>query len=111
MNVLKLFLFVADGFHDIEINCFRKKQVLLILLSFFSFLSSCHLFFNERLHSLLLAFAEGSLNHIYGEKIWLYGFDSVFSQVLTEFLFVVSIFCSFCNRIRNWKMTGLNAHL
>ena len=44
-------------------------------------------------------------------KICLYGFDSVFSQVLTDFLFVVSICCSFCNAQTNWVNRGHKAIL
>ena len=43
----------------------------------------------EWLHTTLLVFEEGAIEYFLRAKIWLDGFDSVFWQVSTEFLFVV----------------------
>ena len=85
------------------------KKNYLILLFILSFVVLLPILIHESLHTTLLAFNEGSAEQILREKICLYGFDSFFSQVLIEFLFVVSIYCSFCNHIKSWKKTGLNA--
>ena len=54
---------------------------------FFFILLLC--FINERLHKTLSVLAESAIKHILVDIILLYGFESVFCQVLIEFLFVV----------------------
>ena len=47
-------------------------------------------FIQEKSHNNLSVFEEGAIKHSLGAKLWLYGFtESVFWQVLTDFLFVV----------------------
>ena len=73
-----------------ELIFFSKKKLVLINLAFFSFfvylLSG---FINERSHNTLLVFREGAMELILMAKVRLYGFESVFWQNLTDFLFVV----------------------
>ena len=69
-----------------ELIFFRKKQVLLDLAFFVYLLSG---FINERSHNKLLVFGEGAMELILMAKVRLYGFESVFWQNLTDFLFVV----------------------
>ena len=70
---------------------FEKCKIIHNFALFSLFLSHLiPIFINERLHTTILASEEGSNEHELREKIWLYGFDSVFSQVLVEFLFFVS---------------------
>ena len=94
---ISLFHFVANDFQEFENNCFRKKKFKLILPF------SCFLFYllpiltNETPLYHKLVFAEGSIEHIFGGQKWLFGCDSVFSQVSIEY-FVVTICCSFCNK-------------
>ena len=45
-----------------------------------------------------ILFKKGWIEQILRAKIWLYVFGSGFLQVLIEFLFDVSICCSFCNQ-------------
>ena len=77
-------------------NCFQKLKKLFFILPFSLFyVYLIPILINERPHTTLLAFEEGSIEYILRGKILLYGFDSIFSQVSIEFLFV-SICCSFC---------------
>ena len=46
---------------------------------------------NEKPDTTLSVFEEGAIEHILRAKIWLYGFDSVFWQLLIGFLFVVFV--------------------
>ena len=85
------------AFMTSKIIVFEKYKVLIILAFFVVYLLP--IFINERSHILLLTFKEGSIENPLRGKIWRYGFDSVLSLVLVEFLFVFSI-CSFCNRVK-----------
>ena len=44
---------------------------------------------NERSHTILSVFDEDAIEHTLSAKIWLYGFNSVFCQVLIKLLIVV----------------------
>ena len=46
-------------------------------------------FINERLQNTSSVLAEIAIEHILMAIVWLYGFESVFCQVLIGFLFVV----------------------
>ena len=48
---------------------------------FRSFVNCLPCLINERSHTTLLAFEEGKTEHMFRGRKWLYGFDSVFSQV------------------------------
>ena len=96
-----LIFFVANGFLDFEVICFRKIQKHYSILSIFSFMYTYYLFPLKRACIPFLAYEEGSIEQILGGKICRYGFYSVFLQVLIEILLVVSICDSFCNRIKN----------
>ena len=66
---------------------FSKKKT--IINQFFFFVCILHSFINARLHKTLSVFEEGAIKHISSAELWLYGFESVFQQVLIDFLFVV----------------------
>ena len=98
---------------------FKKTKVLLSfslifclndlkLLIFYLLLLSV---INEKSNTAMSALEAGAIEPPLSGKIRLYVFDSVFSQILIEFLFVVFIclFDFFCEKNRN--MAGLNAHL
>ena len=72
-----------------------EKITLHFFSFFFVYLSSTLI--NENSHKRILAFDERPIELILIGKICLYCFDSVFSQILSEFLFVGNICCSFCN--------------
>ena len=91
-NLLKYF-FVANGFHDFENNCFGKKTKVLINFARFLFLVYLlSVLIKEKVYATFLGFAECSIEHILRGQVWLYGFDSNFSQVSINF-FVVSKCC------------------
>ena len=74
------------AFMDLKITVSEKYKFHLILLSFsFYCLLVFAILIDEKLHCKLLAFEEGSIEHFSWGRIWLHGFDSVFSQVLIEF--------------------------
>ena len=65
------------AFVTLKLKVFKKQKYHLILpfsVHLLPFLN------NERWYSTLLAFENGAIEHILRGKIWLYGFDSVFSQ-------------------------------
>ena len=72
------------AFMSLEINFFRKKKYYIIL-HFFLFCQMLLIFNNERPHNTLSVFDEGAIKHILGAKVWLYGFQSIFWQVLIDF--------------------------
>ena len=43
----------------------------------------------ERSHTTLSVFEEGAIEPSLGANLWFYGFESVFWQILFDFLFVV----------------------
>ena len=89
------------AFMTLNIIVFENNRVLLNFAHFL-FLALCYPFLLMKgLILLFLAFGDSSFEHILRRKIWVYGFDSVLSKALIEFLFNVSICCSFCNRIKN----------
>ena len=65
---------------------------------------------DKRSCNTLSVFEEGVVQHIWRAKGWLYGFESVFGQVLYDFLFVVYLLFFF-NRIRNSIPTVPNSLL
>ena len=72
-----------------EIILFREKDKYYLVLIFFFFVYLLPDFINERSHNTLSVFEEGAIKHILRAKVWHYGFESVFWQNLTDFLFVV----------------------
>ena len=68
---------------------FEKYYLILPFLFFFVYLLPT--FINERSYNTILVFGEGAIEHILVAKVWLLGFESVFGQVLIDFLFVVYI--------------------
>ena len=90
------------AFMFLEIIFFEIKYYL-VLRSFVYLLPS---FVNEMAHNTLPVFDEGAIEHILRAKVWLYGFESVFRQVLIDFLFV---YLFFFNSIKNWIRTVLNS--
>ena len=88
------------AFMSLKVLVFEKSKVPLIFALFLFSVLLLPIPINERSQTTFMAFVEGSIEHILRGKIWLYGFDSVFSQVLIDYLFVVSICCSFRNRIK-----------
>ena len=73
----------------LEVILFRKK--LKIVTYFCPFLLFAYLLpspFNERPYNTLSVSEEGKMEYILRAKIWLSCLDSVFWQVLFEFLFV-----------------------
>ena len=78
------------AFMSSEIFFFEKKiKVLLIFASCIHFVYLLPSFINKRSHNTLLGVAENAIEHILKAIVWLYGFESVFCQVLFEFSFVV----------------------
>ena len=78
------------AFMSLEIFFFRKKnKYYLILPSVFFFVYLLPGFTDKMSHNTLLMFEEGAIEYILRAKVWLYGFESVFWQNLTDFLFVV----------------------
>ena len=43
------------------------------------------IFINERPHNTLSVFDKGAIKHIFDAKVWVYGFQSIFGQVLIDF--------------------------
>ena len=82
---------------------------------FFHFIYLLPTFIKERFYNTLSVLAEGSIKHILMAIVWLYGFESVFCLILKVFKLkssflikkfylifcLLSICCSFCNRIKN----------
>ena len=62
---------------------------LEIFFAFFIFIYLLPSFINERLHKTSSVLAESSIEHILMAIVLLYGIESVFCQVLIDFLFVV----------------------
>ena len=84
------FHFLINNIYDFGSNFFPKKnQKYYLLLPFFFFVYLLPSFINKRPHNTLLVSEEGAIKHTLRAKFWPYGFDSVFWQVLIEFLFVV----------------------
>ena len=81
---IQLFLFVINGFHDFRRNSVSKNQN-----HYFHFCLLLPSLINGRLPNTLSEFKKGTIEHNWRAKVWLYGFDSVFWQVLIELLFVV----------------------
>ena len=81
------------SYMSLEINFFRKKKYYIFFYIFFLFVKLLPSFINEQSHITLLVFDDGAVEHILGygftDKVWLYGFQSIFWQVLIDFLFVV----------------------
>ena len=72
------------AFMSLEIFFFDKKLVLLcILFSIFVYLLPSLI--NERSNNTLLAVAESAIEHFLMVRVWLYGFESVFRQVLFNY--------------------------
>ena len=66
--------------------------MLFILHFFIIFIYFLPSFINERLHNILLMLAKSAVKHFLMAIVWLYGFESVFCQVVIDFvrcLFVV----------------------
>ena len=70
-----------------------KRIIFRVSLTFAFFLYVYLLpsLINERSNTNLSALKQGAIKDILIGKIWRYGFDSVFSQVLNEILIIVSI--------------------
>ena len=70
---------------------FRKilKCYLILHLFFFIFVYLLPGFVNDRSHNKLLVLLESAIEHIFKVIVRLYGSESVFCQVLIDFLFVV----------------------
>ena len=77
-RTFSIFHFVINGFHVFGNKFFSKENKYNIILHFFSFLANCCLF-------SLSMFEEGAIEYILGTKVWLYGFQSIFWQVLIDF--------------------------
>ena len=77
------------AFMSLEIIYFRKKQVKLNFAFFFFFVYLLPGFINERSNNSLWMFKERAIDCILRAKVWIYGFENVFCQNLTYFLFVV----------------------
>ena len=77
---------------------FEKKQKLLINLAHILFLVYLlPILINEKAYTTVLAFKDGSFEHILRGQKWPFGFDSIFSQVLIEFT-LLSLFVLFVNK-------------
>ena len=74
---------------SLEILFSKKIKKLLNFAFFFILIYLIPSFFNERLHNKLSMLAESAIEHILMAVVWLYAFESVFRQVLDDFLFVV----------------------
>ena len=85
-----------------ELVLFRKKiKRITYFWPFFYFVYLLPRLINEKPPTTLSVSGEGAIEHFFGAKIWLYGFDSVFWQVLIDFSFVVFLlFISAKNIIR-----------
>ena len=75
------------AFTSLKILFFSKKNKYYLILPFFVCLLRS--FINERSLNIKSVFRKGANEHILRAKIWLYGFESVFWQVLIDFWFVV----------------------
>ena len=78
---------------SLETFFFEKNLVLHIFafcFPFFFCLLPC--FINDRSPNTLSVVAESAIEHILMAILWLYDFESVFCQVLFDFLFVVCMF-------------------
>ena len=93
-NLINFFYTVINGVHVFGNIFFSKKIELLLNFAFcFPFLSTCYLAsLKKRSHNTLSVVAESAIEHILMAIVWLYGFESVFGQVLFDFLFVVYMF-------------------
>ena len=81
MHLFFFWVFVANGFHDRKRFVFENKTKLFKILPFFSFLARLlPVLVHEKAYTTILAFDGGSIEQILRGPIWLYGFDSVFSQ-------------------------------
>ena len=81
------------AFMTLEVILFPKKSKHFFTFALFSFfVYLLPRLNNERPHTTLLVLEKAAMKHVFRAKIWLYGFDSVFWQVLIEFLFVFFLF-------------------
>ena len=78
--------FFGNIFFEKKLNCY----LFLHLFSISVYLLPS--FINERSHNTLSMVAESAIEHILIAIVLLYGFESVFCQVLFDFLFVVYMF-------------------
>ena len=81
---------------------FRKKLKCYLILHFFYFIYLLPNFIIQRLHNTISVLAESAIEYILMAIVWLYGFESVFCQILIDFLFVVFLLFFRC-RIKNWR--------
>ena len=78
---------------------FSKKYSIILL--FFFFVLLLPILIKERSQTILMAFEEGFIELILSGKIWLHGFESVFSCVFSQSLIFVFLFVViFRNRIK-----------
>ena len=71
-------------------NLFLKKlqtenRLSITQFCIFFFVLLLLIFINERPHTTLSVFDEGAIDYILEAKVWLYGFQSSFWQVLIDF--------------------------
>ena len=80
------------AFMALKIIVFENYKIQLNFARFLIFFYFLNVRLDERSYDTLLALQEGSNEHILRGRIWLYGFDNVFPQVLVEFLFASILF-------------------
>ena len=81
------------AFLNLKLFFFRQKnKALPNFASFFVFVYLLLSLINDKSHTTICVFDEGAIKRILRAKIWLYGFESVFWQVLFDFLFVFYLF-------------------
>ena len=85
-ETIQLFHFAINGFHVFGNKfCSKKNKYYIILHVFFFFVELLLIFIYEQPHNTLSVFNEGEFEHILGAKVCLYGFQSIFWQVLIDF--------------------------
>ena len=84
---------------SLEIIFFEKKTNITLICFFFYFVYLLPGFINERSNNTLSVFEESAIEHILSAKVWLYGFESVLWQKLTDYC-LLPVCCSSCNGIK-----------
>ena len=80
---VQLFHFVINGFHVFGNKFFAKKTSITFFCIFFVYLLL--IFIDERPHNTSLVYDEGAIEHILGTKVWRYGFQRIFWEVVIDF--------------------------
>ena len=80
----------------------KKIQIISYFCPFFFFACLLPSLINKSSHNVLSVCKEGTIKQILRAKTRLYNFEFVFWQ----FLLFLSIYCSFCKRLKKWIPTS-----